>query len=205
MSVSVATEEQPSIINDKLIFGITIDRVDEVEVDEIIDDIYGQLEDDGFSESEWDMIVWFRGETCFILMYAPLLVRASLMKVDGIDRLRPLTHTAKTLMDNRNKWFLPILKRNDTMTVAERAAEMLTGWQADQYSTSGGTEYVVDTGEDIESSRAAEVSDTPLPRRKKKPEVKVQSASDLMAILNLDGAADATGKKFVFTDEDDDE
>lgn len=202
MSVSVATDEQPSIINDKLIFGITIDGVEEAEVDEIIDDIYGQLDDDGFSEDEWDMIVWFRGETCFVVMFAPLLVRASLLKVDGINRLRPLSHTAKTLMDNRNTWFLPILKRSDTMTVAERAAETLTGWQEAQYATSGGTEFVVDNGEDIESSRSAEVSDTPLPRRKKKAEVKVQSASDLMAILNLADAADATGKKFVFADDE---
>lgn len=202
MSVSVATEDQPSIINDKLIFGITIDRVEEVEVDEIIDDIYGQLDDDGFSDSEWDMIVWYRGETCFILMYAPLLVRSSLMKVDGIDRIRPLTHTAKSLMDNRNTWFLPILKRNDTMTAAERAASMLTGWQEAQYATSGGSEYVVDNGDDIETSRSAEVSDLPLPRRKKKTETKVQSASDLMAILNLGDAADSNGKKFVFTDDD---
>lgn len=202
MSVSLETEEKTSIINDKLIFGITIDRVEEDEVDEIIDDIYGQLGDDGFSEDEWDMIVWFRGETCFIVMFAPLLTRASLLKVDGINRLRPLSHTAKTLMDNRNTWFLPLKKRNDTMTIAERAADTLSGWQEAQYATSAGPEYVVDDGADIEAARAAEISDTPLPRRKKKTEVKVQSASDLMQILNLEGATDAEGKKFVFGDED---
>lgn len=202
MSVSVAVEEQPSIINDKLIFGITIDGVEKAEVDEIIDDIFDQLEDDGFAKDEWDMIVWFRGETCFIVMFAPLLVRSSLLKVDGVNRLRPLSHTAKTLMDNRNTWFLPLLKRNDTMTASERAADTLTSWQEAQYATSGGTEYVVDDGADIEAARSAEVSDTPLPRRKKKTEVKVQSASDLMQILNLEGATDAAGKKFVFGDDD---
>lgn len=194
--------EETSIIHDKLIFGITIDSVENAEVDEIIDDIYDQLDDDGFSQDDWDMIVWYRGETCFIVMYAPLLTRASLLKVDGIDKVRPLSHTAKTMMDNRNEWFLPILKRNDTLTVSERAAEMLTGWQGEKYASSGATEYVVDDGADIEAARAAEVSDTPLPRRKKKTEVKVASASELLKILNLEGATDTEGKKFVFGDDD---
>ena len=202
MSVSVETEDTPSIINEKLIFGITVDDVDEAEVDEIIDDIYDQLDDDGFSQDDWDMIVWFRGSTCFIVMFAPLLTRASLLKVSGIDRLRPLSHTAKTLMDNRNTWFLPLLKRNDTMTASERAADTISKWQEAQYATSGGSEFVVDDGADIEVARASEVSDTPLPRRKKKTEAKVQSASELMAILNLEGATDAEGKKFVFGDDD---
>jgi len=203
MSVSAVVEEQQAILYDKLIFGITIDRVEEVEVDEIIDDIYGQLEDDGFTEDEWEMIVWYRGETCFIAMFAPLLVRASLLKVDGVTSIRPLSHTVKSLMDNRNTWFLPLQKRNDPLTISERAAETLTGWQEAQYATCGGSEFVVDDGADIEAARSSEVSDTPLPRRKKKTEVKVQSASELMAILNLADATDTEGKKFVFTDDDD--
>jgi hypothetical protein len=202
VSVEVETDDKPSVLNEKLIFGITVDGVDDAEVDVIIDDIYDQLDDDGFDQDEWDMIVWLRGETCYIVMFAPLLTRASLLKISGIDRLRPLSHTAKSLMDNRNTWFLPILKRNDTMTAAERAADTLSGWQEAQYAVSGGSEYVVDDGADIEVARASEVSDTPLPRRKKKAEVKVASASELMQILNLDGATDTEGKKFVFGDDD---
>lgn len=200
MTVTMETEEM-SMLHDKLIFGITIDRVEEDEVDDIIDDVFDQLADDGFAEEDWDWLVWFRGETCFIVMYAPLLVRASLLKVDGIDRIRPLSHTAKTLNDNRNTWFYPLKKRNDTLTLAERAAETLSEWQQKQYALSSSDGYVVDDGADL-VAREVVIPDGPLPRRKRKNEAKVASADELMQMLNLQGATDTKGQKFVFGDDD---
>lgn len=198
---TAAAPQETDLINQKMVFGITIDRLDVEEMDELIDDIYDQLSDDGFTESDWDMLAWFRGSTAFLIMYAPLLTRASLQKVDGIDCIRPLTHTAATMMDNRNTWFLPLRSNKQQMTAAELAAETLTTWQAETYAAFSGTTGSEDEGEDLDQ-RIHEVSSAPLPRRTKKKPGALAPASELMAMLNLKGATDTGGKEFVFGAED---
>lgn len=180
--------------NEKLLFGATLDDVPEEDMEIVIDDVFYQMELDGFEEDEWDWLVWHRGETCYIMMYGPLMVRASLLKVDGIEQIKPPAHTARDMMDNRNTWYYPLQRRKSTQTSAEQAAELFQKWQGELFvaskSDAAGAEEPIE--------KLYEVSTTPLPRRRKKSVAAVPS----IKLLNLDDAVDADGQKFVFSGND---
>lgn len=182
--------------NEKLLFGATLDNIPEEDMEIVIDDVFYQMELDGIEESEWSWLVWHRGETCYILMYAPLMVRTSLLKVEGIDRTRPPAHTTRDMMDNRNTWYYPLEKRRSKLTVSEDAARLLKQWQEELFAATASPD---NAAEEVEE-KLYEVSKTPLPRRRRKNGA--VNAVPSIKLLNLEDAVDEDGQKFVFANED---
>lgn len=182
--------------NEKLLFGATLDDIPEEDMEIVIDDVFYQMELDGFDESEWSWLVWHRGETCFIIMYGPLMARASLLKVDGVKRIRPPAHTARDMMDNRNAWHYPLERRRSTMTVAEDAARLFQEWQSELFVNAKDASAAAE--EAVE--KLYEVSTTPLPRRRRK--TGAVAAVPSIKLLNLEDAVDEDGQKFVFGNAD---
>lgn len=182
--------------NEKLLFGATLDDVPEEDMEVVIDDVFYQMELDGFDEDEWEWLVWHRGETCYILMYGPLMARTSLLKVDGVERTRPPAHTARDMMDNRNTWYYPLQRRKSTMTAAESAASLFQKWQGELFAAVKSDDAAAEEPEKIH-----EVSSLPLPRRRRKTGAAINAVPSIK-LLNLEDAVDEDGKKFVFGNAD---
>lgn len=180
---------------EKLLFGVTLDDIPEEDMEIVIDDVFYQMELDGFDEDEWSWLVWHRGETCFIIMYGPLMARSSLMKVDGVERIRPPAHTARGMTDNRNTWYYPLEKRRSKLTVAEEAERLFQEWQSELFAPKKDENASEETVEKL-----YEVSTTPLPRRRRK--TGTGNAVPSIKLLNLEDAVDEDGKKFVFSNAD---
>lgn len=117
-------------MSDSIVFGLRIEE--DIKAQYILDDIADQLEDDGFDEDDWDFLAWELHGIVYVVIHGSYLLRASLLKIEYVDRIEPVLEVTTTIRNNKSRWLYPARKVKG-VPIIDTATKRLDEWIRGQF------------------------------------------------------------------------
>ena len=162
-------------------FGVRVEE-DDVSPQDILDDIADQLDEDGFDEDNWDFLAWELHGIVYVVVHGDYLIRASLLKIDYIERTESLLEVTATMKSNKSKWLYPARKQRD-VPIIETATKRLDKWVREQFPQEVDEQVAINTI--LERSTSGENTKPISRRRGMGPAPKAQGAQKLNDLKSL--------------------
>lgn len=181
-------EEQTEIqLPDRVIFGVVLRDADADTLDTVLDAIEGTP----VSDADWEWLAWYRGESCYLILHAPIVLRGAIVTGVTGASVVPVGVVAAQLTDNRNDWVYP---GRGARPAVERAQDALNRWQQGMWQHDTGVPEV-DRVDEVEEGYIPDLS-----RRKARSSrlasSRQQAREEVLAAFGLLGARDSEGREF---------